>query len=39
MGFEDASGEENSQEDVLACDPALVGVFDRNLFEKVVVSW
>ena len=39
MGFEDTAGEENSQEDELTCDPALVGVFDRNLFGRVVVTW
>jgi hypothetical protein len=39
VGFEDSSGEENSQEDVLSGDPALVGVFDRDLFERIVVIW
>lgn len=37
--FEDSSREENSQEDVLTCDPALVGVFNRDLFETIVVIW
>lgn len=39
MRFEDSSGEKNSQEDVLTCDPAFVRVFDRNLFERIVVIW
>ncbi len=37
--FEDSSREENSQEDVLTRDPALVGVFNRDLFEMIVVIW